>query len=98
MIPSFKAEAEHEGLQIVDALPESTFWPFCRVSTGGQELIITSPPIVEGIPIPFNFNLARFVLAKLVGREEIADWRRCILDQPVECKMVEDLRKSLSFE
>ncbi|KAJ2991586.1 hypothetical protein HDV02_003681 [Globomyces sp. JEL0801] len=96
---AFKTEAENEGLIAQEALPESSFWPFIRVHLFGRTPIVFTPPEpTDGVLIPFNLQMARFVLANLIGKPEYANWKRCILEEDEETAQAESLRNILSLE
>jgi hypothetical protein len=99
VLEEFKEEAIKEGLVLVESLPETKFHAFCRFQVVGREpIIVAPPPPSNGIQVPFNIQIARHVLAKVMGRPELEDWKKCIIDESKEVRYVEEMRKLLPFE
>jgi hypothetical protein len=99
VIKEFREEAEREGLVSIERLPEPKFHAFCRLEVVGQEPVIYAPPPPKnGITVPFNIQIARSVLARVIGRPELEDWKKCILDPDIEAKNVEEMRGLLPFQ
>ena len=95
----FKEEVKHQGFVELESLPESPYWPYCKLWIHGRKPIIIAPPqSSNGISIPFNIQIARYSLASLIGKPELVDWKKCVLTLEEETELTEKYRKILVFE
>ena len=94
-----KKEALNEGLEFSESFPSSPNSPFIKIGLVGKKSLYISPPKdSNGMSIPFNLTFGRYFLAKLMGTPLYADWKKCILEEPDEIKIVELLQKENIFD
>lgn len=98
LITSFKSQAKDEGLLESKELPANQFWPFVRVLVSGGEEMIFTPPSKDGPSVPFNLDMARFVVAAALGIPERLDWKKCVMNVKGEETTTEALRKKYPLE
>ena len=95
----FREEVKLQGFQEIETLPDSPYWPYCKLWVHGREPIIIAPSQPDnGISVPFNIQIARYSLASLVGSPELVDWKKCVLSLEEETELTEKYRNSLVFE
>ena len=95
----FRNEVKEQGFVELGELPESPFWPYCKLWIHGQEPIIIAPrEPTNGVQIPFNIQIARYALSTLIGSPERVDWKKCVLSIEEESNLTEGFKEQLLFE
>lgn len=88
---AFEDMALEQGLEIQSELPKSPFWPYCRVKVRDGPWLIYTPP--QGGKVMFDITIGRRVMAKIMGKEELINWKDCVKSQNDETDLANKLRK-----
>eukprot|EP00842_Homolaphlyctis_polyrhiza_P002141 jgi/Hompol1/2928/HPOL_001491-RA len=110
---AFKQEADRQGLELVDDMPESATTPYVRISLSDHRVVVFAPSeerlaeferqkqeamrLRQRPPRLFNLQIGRQVIAGLLGKPDRTDWKRCILSKEEETAQAKGLQELLKL-